>query len=95
MGSLCFKKLIYPTPPPAHAQAQLTQAHAHAQLWQAQAQVALWCSGWWDAFGGGGGGGRMAAANFSRLLTMLFEVCSMEVAMLLAKSAPGMLGGLA
>ncbi len=57
--------------------------------------MALWCSGWWDAFGGGGGGGRMAAANFSRLLTMLFEVCSMEVAMLLAKSAPGMLGGLA
>ena len=29
------------------------------------------------------------------LATMLFEVFSTEVAMLLAKSAPGMLGGLA
>ena len=34
----------------------------------------------------------MELANFSRLATMLFEVFSSEVAMLLAKSAPGMLG---
>jgi hypothetical protein len=35
----------------------------------------------------------MALANFSRLTTMLFEVFSTAVAMLLAKSAPGIAGG--
>ncbi len=37
----------------------------------------------------------MALANFSILPTMLFEVFSTAVAMLLAKSAPGMVGGFA
>ena len=37
----------------------------------------------------------MAFANFSRLTTMLFEVFSTEVAMLFAKSAPGIAGGFA
>ena len=35
----------------------------------------------------------MALANFSMLTTMLFEVFSTDVAMLLAKSAPGIFGG--
>jgi hypothetical protein len=35
----------------------------------------------------------MAFANFSKLTTMLFEVFSTDVAMLLAKSAPGICGG--
>jgi hypothetical protein len=35
----------------------------------------------------------MALANFSMLTTMLFEVFSTAVAMLLANSAPGMVGG--
>ena len=35
----------------------------------------------------------MALANFSKLTTMLFEVFSTAVAMLLAKSAPGIVGG--
>lgn len=34
----------------------------------------------------------MAAANFSRLTTMLFVVPSTAVAMLFAKSAPGIAG---
>jgi hypothetical protein len=34
----------------------------------------------------------MALANFSMLTTMLFEVFSTDVAMLLAKSAPGIFG---
>ncbi len=37
----------------------------------------------------------MAAANFSRLTTILFEVLSTEVAMLFAKSEPGTDGGFA
>jgi hypothetical protein len=37
----------------------------------------------------------MELANFSMLVTMLFEVFSTAVAMLLANSAPGMVGGLA
>ncbi len=36
----------------------------------------------------------MALANFSRLTTMLFEVFSTEVAIVFAKSAPGIAGGL-
>ena len=35
----------------------------------------------------------MAFANFSMLTTMLFEVFSTAVAMLLANSAPGIAGG--
>jgi len=35
----------------------------------------------------------MALANFSKLATMLFDVPSTAVAMLLAKSAPGICGG--
>ena len=34
----------------------------------------------------------MALANFSRLTTMVLEVFSTDVAMLLANSAPGMAG---
>ena len=34
----------------------------------------------------------MALANFSKFTTMLLEVFSIEVAMLLAKSAPGIAG---
>jgi hypothetical protein len=37
----------------------------------------------------------MALANFSKLVTMLLEVFSTDVAMLLANSAPGIVGGLA
>jgi len=37
--------------------------------------------------------GTMALANFSRLTTMLFEVFSTAVAILFAKSAPGIVGG--
>jgi len=37
----------------------------------------------------------MALANFSMLATMLFEVFSTAMAMLFAKSAPGIVGGLA
>jgi hypothetical protein len=37
----------------------------------------------------------MELANFSRLVTMLFEVFSKAVAMSLAKSAPGIVGGFA
>jgi hypothetical protein len=36
----------------------------------------------------------MELANFSMFVTMLFEVFSSAVAMLLANSAPGMVGGL-
>ncbi len=36
----------------------------------------------------------MEFANFSMLITMLFEVFSTEVAMLFANSAPGIAGGL-
>ena len=39
--------------------------------------------------------GTIALANFSRLVTILFEVFSTAVAMLLAKSAPGIVGGFA
>ena len=35
----------------------------------------------------------MALANFSKLTTMLFDVFSTDVAMLFAKSAPGIAGG--
>jgi hypothetical protein len=35
----------------------------------------------------------MAFANLSRLTTILFEVLSTAVAMLFAKSAPGITGG--
>ena len=37
--------------------------------------------------------GTIELANFSMLVTMLFEVFSTAVAMLLAKSAPGIVGG--
>jgi len=37
--------------------------------------------------------GTIALANFSMLVTILFEVFSTAVAMLLAKSAPGIVGG--
>ena len=37
----------------------------------------------------------MELANFSMFATMLFEVFSTDVAMLLANSAPGMTGGFA
>ncbi len=37
----------------------------------------------------------MAFANFCRSATMPLEVFSTDVAMLFAKSAPGMVGGLA
>ena len=37
----------------------------------------------------------MELANFSMLVTILFEVFSTAVAMLLANSAPGMVGGMA
>lgn len=36
----------------------------------------------------------MELANFSKLVTILFEVFSTAVAMLLANSAPGMVGGI-
>ena len=39
--------------------------------------------------------GMIALANFSRLVTILFEVFSTAVAMLFAKSAPGIVGGFA
>ena len=39
--------------------------------------------------------GIMALANFSMSVTMLLEVFSTAVAMLLANSAPGIVGGLA
>ena len=39
--------------------------------------------------------GTIALANFSRLATILFEVPSTAVAMLFAKSAPGIVGGFA
>ncbi|NIQ89704.1 MAG: hypothetical protein GWN93_11900 [Deltaproteobacteria bacterium] len=39
--------------------------------------------------------GTIALANFSRLVTMLFDVFSTAVAMLFAKSAPGIVGGFA
>ena len=37
--------------------------------------------------------GTIALANFSRFVTILFEVFSTAVAMLFAKSAPGIVGG--
>ena len=39
--------------------------------------------------------GSIELANFSMLVTMLFEVFSTAVAMLLAKPAPGIVGGFA
>jgi hypothetical protein len=39
--------------------------------------------------------GTIALANFSRFVTMLFEVLSTAVAMLFAKSAPRIVGGFA
>jgi hypothetical protein len=54
--------------------------------------VALWCTGSCEAFADGGAG-IIELANFSMLITMLFEVFSRDVAMLLAKSAPGIVGG--
>ena len=41
----------------------------------------------------GGGLGIIEFANFSKLATMLLEVFSKDVTMLLANSAPGMIGG--
>ena len=46
-----------------------------------------------DVFADGGGAGTIEFANFSTFATMLFAVFSTDVAMLLAKSAPGMVGG--
>jgi hypothetical protein len=39
-----------------------------------------------------GGGGRIELANFSKLTTILFALFSIAVAMLFAKSAPGIEG---
>ena len=39
--------------------------------------------------------GTIALANFSRLVTILFDVFSTAVAMLSAKSTPGIAGGFA
>jgi hypothetical protein len=39
--------------------------------------------------------GRIELANFSTLTTMLFDVFSTALATLLAKSAPGIVGGFA
>jgi len=41
----------------------------------------------------GGGAGKIEFVNFSRLTTKLFAVFSMDVAMLFANSAPGIVGG--
>jgi hypothetical protein len=82
-----------PTPPPAHAQAHETQAQAHAHDAQAQTQSALCLAGSWEALADGGGG-IIALANFSMLATILPDVFSIDVAMLFAKSAPGIVGGL-
>jgi hypothetical protein len=53
----------------------------------------LWCVGSFEALDGGAG--MIELANFSMLTTMLFAVLSSDVATLLAKSAPGMVGGFA
>jgi hypothetical protein len=84
---------FYLTPPPAQAQAHDTQAQAHAHSAQAQTQLAPLFAGWCDVWGGFAG--MMEFANFSMLRTMFPEVFSSDVAMLLAKSAPGIAGGLA
>jgi len=55
--------------------------------------VAPWCAGSFEAFASGIG--IIELANFSRLATMLFAVFSTAVAMLFAKSAPGIVGGFA
>ena len=84
---------FYPTPPLAQAQAHDTQAQAQAHVAQAHTQLASWRAGSVEDFACGIG--RIALANFSRLATMLFEVFSTAVAMLFAKSAPGIVGGFA
>ena len=85
--------LVIPTPPEAQAHAQDTQAQTQAQAAQAHAQLERWCAGCLDVFCEGGGAGIIAFANFSKLTTMLFAVPSTAVAMLFAKSAPGIFGG--
>jgi len=85
--------MFQPTPPLAQAQAHDTQAHTQAHAAHAQTQLASWRAGSVEDLAAGIG--RMALANFSRLATMLFEVFSTAVAMLFAKSAPGIVGGFA
>jgi len=82
----------YPAPPPAQAQAHETQAQAHAQAAHAHTQLEPWRAGLCEVFGGGAAG-IIALANFSRLVTILLDVFSTAVAMLFAKSAPGIFGG--
>ena len=93
MKLITLSYLLYPTPPPAQAHAHDTQAHTHAQAAQAHTQLDLWRAGLVEAFAAGIG--TIALANFSRLVTILFDVFSTAVAMLLAKSAPGIVGGFA
>jgi hypothetical protein len=81
-----------PTPPPAQAHAHDTHAHAQAQVAQAQTQSAFSWAGSCEAFADEKG--RMAFANFSMLTTIELEVFSTDLAMLLAKSAPGIDGAL-
>ena len=83
----------HPTPPEAQAQAHDTQAQTQAQAAQAHAQLERLRTGCLDVFCEGGGVGMIEFANFSRLTTMLFAVPSTAVAMLFAKSAPGIFGG--
>ena len=82
--------ISYAAPPPAQAQAHET--HAHAQAAQAHTQLELRCAGLCEVRGGGVAG-IIAFENFSRFATMLLDVFSTAVAMLLAKSAPGIFGG--
>ena len=82
----------YPAPPPAQAQAHETHAQAQAQAAQAHTQLELRCAGLCEVRGGGVAG-IIAFENFSRFATMLLDVFSTAVAMLLAKSAPGIFGG--
>ena len=79
-------------PAHAHAQAQETQAHTQAQLAHAHTHLVLFCIGCVDDFCLGVEG-IIEFANFSRLTTKLFALFSMAVAILFAKSAPGIVGG--
>jgi hypothetical protein len=83
---------LHPTPPLAQAHAHETHAQTQAHDTHAQAQLASWWTGSLESCFGGGAG-KIEFVNFSRFTTKLFAVFSMELAMLFAKSAPGIVGG--
>jgi len=81
---------IQRAPPPAQAQAQLTQAHAQAHEWQAQTHDCLFI----DLLLGGDWKGMSWFAKSWMFLTMLLAADCMFRTTVFAKSCPGIVVGL-